>query len=46
MKVGGFIKIFEDNNYEETDIKIYQRLKEKLIYLSCITRPDITFVVG
>lgn len=38
MKSGSLIKILKDNNYEKTDIKVYQHLIEKLIYLSCGTR--------
>lgn len=46
MKAGSFIEMLEDDDYEETDIKAYQRLIGKLMYLSCGTRSDIAFVVG
>lgn len=46
MKAGSFIEMLEDDDYKETDIKAYQRLIGKLIYLSCGIRPDIAFVVG
>lgn len=46
MKARSFIKMLEDNDYEETDIKAYQRSIGKLIYLSCGTRPNIAFIVG
>lgn len=46
MKAGNFIDIPEADNYEEADLKTYQRLVGKLMYLLCETRPDIAFVVG
>ena len=45
MKTRNFIKMLEDNNYKETDIKIYQYLIEKLIYLLFDTRLNITFAL-
>ena len=45
MKTGNFIEIQGEIDYEEVDLKVYQRLIGKLIYLSCRTRSDISFVV-
>lgn len=45
MKTCNFIEM-QDNNYKEVDIKVYQQLIGKLMYLSCGTQPDISFVVG
>lgn len=44
MKAGS--DIAEPDDYEEADLKSYQRLIGKLMYLSCATRPDIAFVVS
>lgn len=46
MKAGCFIEMQEARDYEEAEIKPYQRLIRKLIYLSCGTGPDIAFVIG
>ena len=45
MKAGNFIKMQGEDDYEEVDLKVYQRLIGKLMYLSCGTRPNISFVV-
>lgn len=45
MKAGNFIEMLKEGDYEETNIKAYQRLIDKLMYLSYGTRPDITFIV-
>lgn len=45
MKTSHFIKMTEYNNYEKAEIKLYQQLIGKLIYLSCGTRPDIVFAI-
>lgn len=45
MKTGNFIEMQGENDYEKVDFKVYQRLIGKPIYLSCGTRPDISFVV-
>lgn len=46
MKAGSFIEMHEEDDYKEADIKIYQPLIGKLMYLSCGTRPDIVFAMG
>ncbi len=46
MKACCFIEMSEPGDYEKVDIKPYQRLIGKLMYLSCGTRSDIAFVVG
>lgn len=46
MKAGSFIEMLKDDDYEEADLKTYQRLIGKLMYLSCGTRPDISFAMG
>ena len=46
MKAGSAIEMNEHDDYEETEIKSYQHLIGKLMYLACGTRPDIAFVVG
>ncbi len=46
MKADYFIEMSESGNYDKTDLKGYQRLIRKLMYLSCGTRPDIAFIVG
>lgn len=46
MKARNFIEMLKEDDYEKTNIKVYQYLIGKLMYTSCGTRPDITFVVG
>lgn len=36
----------ESDNYDKVDLKVYQRLIRKLMYLLCGTKPDIAFTVG
>lgn len=45
MKAKSLIKMFKNNNYEKTNIKAYQRFMEKLIYLLCGIKPDISFII-
>ena len=45
IKAGLSIKMSDPENYEEANLHTYQRLVEKLMYLSYGTRPDILFVV-
>lgn len=46
MKTGNFIEMQDKDNYEEVNLKVYQCLIDKFIYLFCKTRPDISFVIG
>lgn len=46
MKAGSFINMQEDDDYKEVDLKTYQQLGGKRMYLLCGTRPDIAFAVG
>ena len=45
IKTGNFIEMQDKDDYKKVDLKVYQRLIGKLIYLSCRTRLDILFVV-
>lgn len=45
MKAGNFIEMQDEDNYKKVNLKIYQQLIGQLIYLSCGTRPDISFVI-
>ena len=46
MKAGSSIEMSDPEDYEEVDLHTYQKLVEKLMYLSCNTKPDISFIVG
>lgn len=46
MKAGSTIEMTEPEDYEKADLRIYQRLIGKLMYLACGKRPNISFVVG
>lgn len=45
MKTDNFIQIKGEDNFKKVDLKIYQCLIGKLIYLSCGTRLNILFVI-
>lgn len=45
MKIGNFIEM-QDDNYEEVNLKVYQQLIGKLIYLLFKTQLDISFIIG
>lgn len=45
-KTGLFLDIDRDGNSDKADLKAYQTLIKKLMYLVCGTRPDISFIVG
>lgn len=45
MKAGSIIEMNEVDDYDETDLKAYQRLIGKLMNLLCGTRPDISFAI-
>ena len=46
MKARCFIDMQEREDYEKVEIKLYQWLISKLMYLSCGSRPDISFAIG
>lgn len=46
IKAGSVIEMKEVDNYKETNLKAYQLLIWKLMYLSCGIRPDIAFAMG
>lgn len=46
IKAGSSIEMSDLEDYEEANLRTYQRLIGKLMYLVCRTRPDIAFVVG
>ncbi len=46
MKARSAIEMIEHDDYEDTEIKLYQYLIGNLIYLTCGRRPDIAFIVG
>lgn len=46
MKAESFLDIDHDGDGDEADLKAYQSLVRKLIYLACSTRPNISFIVG
>ena len=45
MKVGYFIDMQKPKDYKKAEIKLYQQLIDKLIYLLCGIKPDIFFAV-
>lgn len=46
IKPGCFIEISKLHNYKKVDIKLYQYLIGKLMYLSYGTKPNIVFAIG
>ena len=46
MKSEFFITLDESDNKEKTDMWVYQAVVEKLMYLACDMRSDISFIVG
>lgn len=45
MKAGSSIKMIDPEDYNTTDLNIYPKLVEKLMYLLYGTRPDIIFII-
>lgn len=45
MKIGGFIKIQEEDDKKIADLKIYQQFVQKLMYLLYKNRPNIVFII-
>lgn len=46
IKTDNFINMQEVNDYKEINLKAYQHLIKKLMYLSYKTKPKILFIVG
>lgn len=46
IKAGYFIEILKSGDYDKADLKDYQCLIKKLIYLSYDTKPDNAFVIS
>lgn len=46
MKTGSFIDMGEEDNYRKTNLKAYEQLVSKLLYLLYDTIFNIAFVVG
>lgn len=46
MKAGSVIERNKADDYDKTDLKSYQHLIGKLMYLSCDTKLDSAFVFG
>lgn len=46
IKVGSAIEMNEPNNYNKTNLTIFQWLISNFIYLTCETRLDIVFIIG
>ena len=45
VKAGSTLVLDHVEDQQQMHLTVYQQLVDKLIYLSCGTRPDITFVV-
>ena len=45
MMLGLYITLKNDSNSDSTEITAYQHLIEKLLYITCKTHSDITFVI-
>lgn len=46
MKTSSFIEISKVSNHKKANLKAYQCLIIKLIYLLCNIKPNIVFVIG
>lgn len=46
MKTGFFICMSKPTNYKKIEIKLYQYLIKKLMYLFCSTKSNIIFAIG
>ena len=46
QKASNFLKIQGEDDNKKVNLKTYQRLISKLMYLSCNTKLDISLVIG
>lgn len=45
MKTSLFIKINKPDDYNKVDLRDYEKLIKKFIYLKCKSRPNIVFII-
>lgn len=45
MKTESFFSINHNRNSNKTDLKVYQSLVRKLMYLTCYRKPNISYII-